>query len=438
MSIFNKHLPAIHVPHYKNTMNMPTEKMPVPNKVRISMSQHIGAPCTPTVEIGDKVKVGQVIGDTGAFVSAPIHSSVSGKVTAIEQEMSLAGNWEDVIVIVPDKKQEVIDDLAPPEINSREDFIKAVRASGMVGLGGAAFPTHVKYSPKNIDEVDTLIINGAECEPFITSDYRTMIEDTDLIVNGIKNVMKYLGLKNCVIGIEDNKPIAIEKLSTALEKNPEIRVQALQSNYPQGGERVLIYETTGKSLPVGKLPADVGVIVSNVATIVALERYLETGMPLISKKLTVDGSAIKKPKNIEVLIGTSISDVIAFCGGYRRVPRKIIMGGPMMGRAIYKDSLPIIKNNNAILAFDEEWASIPKETPCINCGRCARACSMHLVPTAIFKAYENKDIDDLKALNVALCMECGSCSYVCPAKKPLSFMNKFAKAEVAKAAKGGK
>lgn len=434
MSIFSKHLPAVHVPHYKNTMNMPTEKMPIPNKIMISMSQHIGAPCKPTVEIGDLVKVGQVVGDTDAFVSAPVHSSVSGKVIGIEKEMSLAG-WEEVVVIVPDKKQEEMEDLAPPQINSREDFIKAVRTSGVVGLGGAAFPTHVKYSPKNIDEVDTLIINGAECEPFITSDYRTMMEDTELIVNGAKNIMKYLGIKNCVIGIENNKSPAIEKLKPMLEGSPEIRVQELPSNYPQGAERVLIYETTGRTLPVGKLPADVGVIVSNVTTVVDLEIYLETGMPLIKKKLTIDGSAVKTPKNVEVPIGAVIADVVGFCGGYRRVPRKILMGGPMMGRAIYKDSAPIVKNNNAILAFDEEWAAMPKETPCINCGRCSRACPMRLVPTAIHKAYDRKDIDDLKSLNVALCMECGSCSYVCPAKKQLSFINKFAKAEVAK---GGK
>jgi electron transport complex protein RnfC len=424
---FLKHLPAIHVEHHKNTTDCPTEKMPIPDKVYISMSQHIGAPCQPKVAVGDLVKVGQVIGDSDAFVSAPIHSSASGKVTSIEKTMSSIGVWDPVVIIALDKKQEVVEDLAPPVVTDKDSFLKAVRASGLVGLGGAAFPTHVKFNPKNLDEVDTLIINGAECEPYITSDFRTMMEDTDYVINGIKTTMKYLNIKRCVIGIESNKAPAIEKFRSLLKDSPEIEVLELRSLYPQGAERVLIYEATGRMLPLGKLPADVGVIVSNITSIAILEKYLQTGMPLVSKRITVDGTAIRTPKNVEALLGTPINEIIGFCGGYKKVPRKILMGGPMMGRAIFDDSMALVKNNNAILAFDEEWAELPKETACINCGRCVKACPLSLMPTTLSKAYERKDIDLLNNLKINLCMECGCCSYVCPAKKQLSFTNKLAK-----------
>lgn len=422
-----KHLPGIHVEHYKNTMDFETVRMPLPDKVYISMVQHIGAACKPKVVVGDFVKVGQVIGDSDALFSAPIHSSVSGKVIEIESAMTLMGIWDETIVIALDKKQESMEGLLPPVIHSKDDFINAVRESGLVGLGGAAFPTHVKYNPKNLDEVDTLVINGAECEPFITSDYRTMMEATEYVIGGIKKTMKYLDLKRCYIGIEKNKPKAIEKFREMLVDSPEIEVTALEEKYPQGAERVLIYETTGKSLPPGKLPADVGVIVSNVSSLAMLEKYLETGRPLISKRITVDGNAVRTPKNLRVLIGTSISDIIEFCDGYKRVPRKILMGGPMMGRAIYDDGKAIIKNNNAILAFDEKWATLPQETACINCGRCVKACPMYLMPTSIFKSYQSRDVKNLEKLKVMICMECGCCSYVCPAKKQLSFINRLAK-----------
>jgi electron transport complex protein RnfC len=293
----------------------------------------------------------------------------------------------------------------------------------------------VKFNPKNLDEVDTLIINGAECEPYITADYRTMMEDSELLINGIRTTMKYLGLKKAIIAIEANKEPAIKKLGDMVKDDEGIEVFSLKPMYPQGAERVIIYETTGRVVPPGKLPADSGVFVSNVSSLVAIQRYMETGMPLISKRITVDGTAIKTPKNVEVLIGTPINKLVEFCDGYRRVPKKIIMGGPMMGRAIYDDGIAVIKNNNAILAFDEEWAEFPKETACINCGRCTKACPMMLMPTTIFKAYDRRDREALVKLNVSLCMECGSCSYVCPAKKQLSFMNKLAKQFVAE---GGK
>ncbi len=423
---FRKHLSAIHVEHHKNTTALPTEKMPLPDKLYISMVQHIGAPCHPTVSVGDHVKVGQMIGDSDAFVSAPIHTGGSGTVLSIENAMTSMGVYP-VVTIELDKKQELFEGVVPPTVTDKDSFLKAVRTSGLVGLGGAAFPTHVKYNPKNLQEVDTFVVNGAECEPYITSDFRTMVEDGAALIDGIKAVMHFLGIKRTVIGIEDNKPEAIQKLKELSKDNPEIEILALRSSYPQGAEKVLIYEATGRMVPPGKLPADVGAIVSNVGTVVALSNYLTTGMPLVAKKVTVDGNVIKTPKNVEVLIGTKLSEVIDFCGGYTGTPGKILMGGPMMGRAIYDDEFSLIKNNNAILAFDKAWAQQPKETACINCGRCMEACPLNLIPTAIAKAYKKKSIDELKKLQVMICMECGSCSYVCPAKKQLSFTNRLAK-----------
>lgn len=429
MSQEKKHLQSIKVSHEKHTQACATETMPVPDVVCIPMSQHIGAPCKPLVKRGDTVKVGQLIGDTDAFVSAPIHSSVSGTVTGIGTVRSAAGGDDKAVIIETDKKQELWEEIAAPEANSREEFVAAVKKSGLVGLGGAAFPTHIKYNPKNLAEVDTLIVNGAECEPFITSDHRLMLENSQDIIDGCLLVMKYLELKKGYIGIEENKPDAIELLSKMLreQNHPEIEIVTLRARYPQGAERVLIYEVTGKHMRAGVLPAELGVILSNITSIAFVGQYFRTGVPLISKRITVDGSAVKEPKNIIAPIGTRISDIIAFCGGYKEAPKKILMGGPMMGRAIFSDSMPLIKNNNAILAFSGEQALIAEETGCINCGRCFRACPFKLMPTALNDAYENRDADRLRMLQVDQCMECGSCSYVCPAKRPLSFTHKLAK-----------
>lgn len=414
-----------------------TEKMAIPETVCISMSQHIGAPCKPLVAKGDTVKVGQLIGDTDAFVSAPIHSSVSGTVKEISSIRSAMGGEDQVIVIETDGKQEVCEDVKPPVVNDLESFIAAVRASGVVGLGGASFPTHIKLNPKNLDEVDTLIVNGAECEPFITSDHRLMLENADYIVKGIMAIMKYLDLKKAHIGVEENKPDAIEKLRKAIADTGHqdvIEVNVLRARYPQGAERVMVYEVTGKTLDAGMLPAQVGVILSNVTTIAFIGQYLETGRPLTSKRLTVDGNAVKEPKNIIVPIGARIADVIEACGGYKAEPEKILMGGPMMGRAIFSDELPVIKNNNAILAFDGAQTLIPEETGCIKCGMCHRACPFNLLPVSIATAYKLKNTDKLDSLRVMQCMECGSCSYVCPARRPLSFINKMAKGMLKEAA----
>ena len=412
--LFSKSLNGVKVPHSKNTAEMETVKMPVPDKVVIPMKQHMGRECTPTVKLTDLVKVGQIIGDTDAFIGAPIHSSVSGKVTKIDEIIGTDGNPIKAVEITTDKLQEIDESIKAPEVTDLPSFAAAIRASGLVGLGGAGFPTHVKLMPKNLDEVTTLLVNGAECEPYITADNRAMLEDTDDIVEGIKLVKQYMNLSTVIIGVEDNKPQAIAKLQEAVSGIEGASVKALKAQYPQGGEKVLIFECTGKVVPEGKLPSDVGCVVMNVSTIAFVAKYMRTGMPLITKRLTVDGDAIAEPKNVEVAIGTSFSDVIDFCGGFKTEPKKIIMGGPMMGFAVPTVNYPVLKNNNAILAFSAaKTAEAEKpETACIRCGRCVNACPFSLMPAAIEKAYKAGNVDGLKALKVNLCMECGCCAYV--------------------------
>ena len=430
-----RHLPSIHVPHHKNTAGRETEVMPIPDVVKICMSQSIGAPCKPLVEKGDYVKVGQRIGDTDAFVSAPVHSSVSGTVTDIVQVRGSMGGFETLIVIETDKKQEVSEEVKVPSVDSFEDFVKAVRDCGLVGLGGASFPTHIKLNPKNLEEVDTLIVNAAECEPFITGDNREMVEDGQDVLDGMKLIMKYLDLKVGYIAVESNKPDAIENLKRLIEQNgyDDIKIHIMPSSYPKGAERVMVYEVTGKVMNAGVLPAQLGIILDNVTTVGILGNYFRTGMPLTRRRVTVDGDAVADPKNVFAPIGTQIADVVEFCGGYKKEPRKIVMGGPMMGRATKSDESVTMKNTGSLLCFSKEIAEVKEETGCINCGRCMRACPFVLVPVIYAEAYARKDVERLNRFNVMQCMECGSCSFICPARRPLSFTNKLAKGMVKEA-----
>lgn len=430
---------GVRVPHRKHTAECESVRMPVPETVTIPLSQHIGPPCKPTVAVGDTVAVGQCIGDTDAFLSSPIHASVSGTVSAISSVTLPGGQTCDAIVIKTDGEQRPYEGLTPPTLDTREDFIAAVRASGLVGLGGAGFPTHVKLNPQNIDDVDTVIVNAAECEPYITADFRECMENRDGILEGVCAIMQHLDLKRGIIGIEANKPQAIELLTAraAALTTPEreITVKTLPTRYPQGAEKVLIAQTTGRKVPPGRLPADVGCVVINVTSVGVLARYLQTGMPLVEKRITVDGAAVETPQNVIVPLGTAIKDILAFCGGLKAPAAKLLMGGPMMGRALPDDSLPLLKQNNAILAFDEQDAALPAPSACIRCGKCVSACPMNLTPPAIAAAFKRGDAAELEKRGALVCMECGCCAYSCPAHRPIVQSMKLAKDLVRRARK---
>ncbi|MBR4035859.1 MAG: electron transport complex subunit RsxC [Oscillospiraceae bacterium] len=429
MAVFKKLVRSAegaHVPHYKNTENCETVKMPVPKRVFVSMSQHIGAPAKACVKKGDVVAVGDVIGTAGGFISAPVHSPVSGKVFGLD-EIRLSNGKVQVVVIDTDGLQTVSENVKVPEVTDHASFVQAIKDSGLVGLGGAGFPTGVKLAPQNLDEVDTLVINAAECEPFITADYREMMECGEYVVEGAKLVKQYLNLSKVIIGIEANKPQAIAKMTELTKGLEGFVVSTLPSVYPQGAEKVLIEQTTGKEVPKGALPAAVGCIVMNVASVGFVARYMKTGMPLVTKRVTVDGDAVAEAKNVEVVIGTPIKDIIEFCGGYSQEAGKIISGGPMMGQALTGDDIPVVKQNNAFLVFGKEKATLPDASACIRCARCVSACPMGLAPVEIALSLEVKDVEELKALHTDLCMECGSCSFVCPAKRPVAQTMKEAK-----------
>ncbi len=421
-------LHGIHPPHRKNTAAQPPVRMPVPAVVTVPMSMNIGAPAKPVVKAGDTVKVGQMIAEAGGFMSAPIYSGVSGKVKKLDELVSSNGRFDTVIVIETDGEQALYEGIAPPVVTDKDSFVAAVRACGSVGLGGAGFPTSVKLNV-DPDKVHAIIVNGAECEPYITSDTRTMIDDADAVIEGAQLLQKYYTADRIIMGIEDNKPECIELLKRkGKEKNVlNFEVAALPALYPQGGEKVLIFNTTGYVVPEGKLPIDVGAIVINCTTLAIIAKYIKTGMPLVEKVITVDGSAVEHPQNVIVPVGTQIRDVLNFCG-LKCEPRKVLYGGPMMGISVPSLDAPVMKNTNAILAFDEKDAADPVPTACIRCGRCVSHCPFNLMPAAIESAYNAKDGAALKALKVNLCMECGCCSYGCPARRPLVQVNKLAKA----------
>ncbi|MCH5348211.1 MAG: electron transport complex subunit RsxC, partial [Oscillospiraceae bacterium] len=369
---------------------------------------------------------GQKIGDTDAFMSAPVHSSVSGTVTEVKDFLMANGSVCEAAVIKTDGLQTPCPDIEVPVVREKQSFIMSIRESGLTGLGGAGFPTHIKLNYDAVKTpIDTLIINAAECEPYITSDYRELMERPTDIIEGILLVQKYLGIPMCKLCIEDNKPDAIKLMQSKTEDIKSIDVVSLPSSYPQGAEKVIVYSATGRIVAEGELPANQGAMVMNVSTAASIYRYSRTGMPLVSRRITVDGDAVtKNAGNYFVPVGTRVSEILDYCGVTEA--KKVLYGGPMMGFCLYDTDQPIMKTTNAILAFKD--GKLPETTACIRCGRCVKTCPLGLMPVAIESAYKEKDIEELKRLKVMLCMNCGCCVYACPAHRPLAEINQLAKA----------
>lgn len=386
------------------------------------LSQHIGAMAKPLVKAGDRVLVGQKIAEKGGFISANIHSSVSGTVKAIEKRLVATGGMVDSIIVENDGMYEEASPIfsGNPDELSKDEIIKIIEEAGIVGMGGAGFPTNVKLSPKNADIIDSIIVNGAECEPYLTSDYRRMVEQTDKLVKGLKIVLKIFPDAKGYFGIEDNKPEAIEALLKATENEDRIEVVPLKTKYPQGGERSMIYAVTGRKINSKMLPADVGCIVHNVDTIYAIYNAVYNGKPLIERIVTITGDAVRTPKNFQVRIGTSFRELIDAAGGFTTEPEKIISGGPMMGFSFFNIDVPVVKGSSSLLAFIKDDVSHEEPSACIRCGRCAAACPEHLLPMKLAALAGQNEPEEFKKLGGMECVECGCCSYVCPAKRQVT------------------
>lgn len=422
-----------HLPHCKGTANMKPVRITGVRSVIIPLSQHIGAPAVPVCKVGDTVYVGTLIGECGGYVSANIHSSVSGTVKKIDSILQSSGRTVPAIVIESDGLMTPDPAITAPKIESLDDLSSAVKASGLVGLGGAGFPTHVKIDGAKESKIDKIVINAAECEPYITSDTRTMLDDTDYVRRGIELLTRFIDA-DVIIGIEKNKVEPIEKLTSAFADMPRVSVMSLPNTYPQGGEKILIYNTTAREVPEGGLPSDVGVLIMNVTSVAFLAKYAETGMPLVEKCVTFDGGAVKEPKNVIVPIGTPVGVLAELAGGFKSEPGKVLYGGPMMGVAMCSLDEPVMKNTNAITALSRGQSERAESTACIHCGRCVGICPMGLNPTSFAKAMNLDDhterAERLTSAKITLCIECGSCSFVCPAKRPLVETNRLAKAEL--------
>jgi len=411
---------GVHPPEFKVTEKSPIETMPPPKRAVVPLIQHTGAPAKAIVKAQDAVKTGQKIAEAGGFISANIHSPISGTVSAIEIFTHPAGFSVECIVIDSDEKDEKIESESREVENlSPEQIIESIKSAGIVGLGGAAFPTHVKLSPPKDKKIEYAILNGCECEPYLTCDHRVMVEETEKVVAGFRLVMKGVGAGKGIIAVEDNKKDAIEKFRKIVKPTDNIEVVKLRTRYPQGAEKMLIKSLLRREVPSGKLPLDVGCVVQNVQTAYAIYEAVATGKPLYERVITVTGR-VKEPKNVRVRIGTMVSQVIEFCGGMTemvrlRSPNKVIMGGPMMGLAIPSLEIPIIKGTSGILILSERDARAFEPSNCIRCGSCARTCPMGLVPCMIMRLVEKGRTEELKEYRVLDCIECGTCAYGCPA-----------------------
>ncbi len=424
---------GIHPPHAKRaTAHKATEVAAPPKMVTIPLRQHIGATCEALVKKGDEVKVGQLIGEPVSFVAAPIHSSVSGKVVKVAKAPIAGG--EEMCVFIENDFNDTLDETVKPLGDYRQfepkEIINIIKDAGIVGMGGAGFPLHIKLSPPEDKKIDYIILNGAECEPYLTADHRLMLEDPTSIIYGIKAMMYALGVKKGYIGIEDNKPDAIAAMKAALGDDAAVEIVKLHTKYPQGAEKQLIYACIKKQVPSGGLPMDVGVVVSNVATASAVAKRFTSGMPLVQRICTVTGSAIKEPKNLWIKVGTPINEIVEQCGGYAAEPGKLILGGPMMGLSQHTDQLPSTKTTSGVLVFGKVEGKLPDAEQCMKCARCVDICPAFLQPLYI-SAYALQDnFDKAQQLGALDCIECGSCSFICPSKRPLLHSIRVAKREI--------
>ncbi|PKL39492.1 MAG: electron transport complex subunit RsxC [Candidatus Riflebacteria bacterium HGW-Riflebacteria-1] len=424
---------GLHPPEMKLTSDKAIKNLPLPDRVVLHVSQHIGAPAKPSHKITDKVSCGEVVAEAGGYVSAPIHATISGSVIAVGNFMHPFGVPSPAIVIERDPA------VAEPPFTSENglelsvaEIKKRIQDSGMVGLGGATFPTHVKLSPPDTKPIDTVILNGVECEPALTSDHRLMLEETDKVINGLQLIMKALNAKNGIIGVENNKPDAIKALDDKLKALPNITVQPLKVKYPQGGEKQLIYACLGREIPSGSLPMDVGVVVQNVASAAAIADAVNMKRPLLERIVTLAGNCVANPGNYRVRIGTTVCDFIEMTGGLKKdVPlKKVIMGGPMMGFALFDLHIPIIKGTSGVLCWDSEEAAQPHETSCLRCGSCIRACPMGLMPQKMKQLIDHRKWDKVDEIGMLDCIECGCCAYACPSALPLVQSFKLGKKNV--------
>lgn len=423
---------GVHPSEYKElSRDKSFEEMPSPKQIFVPISQHIGKPAKVTVKKGEEVKRGSVVAEADGFVSVPIHTSIGGKVKTIGAGIVASGLSQEGITINAGETEET-ETLTPLSIDSvtPEDIRSRIREAGLVGQGGAAFPTSVKLSPPPGVKLDTIILNGCECEPYLTRDYRFMIERPDDVIGGMLLIMKATDVQNGIIGIEDNKPEAIKKMTEAASKYPNIEVAALKTKYPQGAEKVLIKALLDREVPPGKLPLDVGVVVQNIGTAASIYYAVAKGEVQTTAALTVTGNGIKEPKNLLVRLGTPIQEVLDYCGGVTDDTVKIIVGGPMMGTTQHDLSAPVVKATSGILVLTKKDVLEAQETACVRCGKCVDVCPLNLVPTKLARFSEMERWEDAEEYGVTVCMECGSCAYGCPANIPLVQWIKLGKQKV--------
>ena len=429
------HIGGVHPNDNKITADAPIEVFPILDKVYISMAQHLGAPATPVVAKGDKVKVGDVIGEPAGFISGYVHASVSGTVTAVEPMKDLAGKlvMHVVIAVEGDEWRPEIDrssDIVRDIKLSKEEILDKIKLSGIVGLGGATFPTHVKLSPPPGKKAEFLILNGAECEPYVTADDRIMREQSEQIFIGGKIMLKALGIERGFVGIEENKKAAIAQMKETGKKYPELEVIILKKKYPQGGEKQLIEAITGRRVPSLGLPIDVGVVVQNVGTALAVYEAIQKNKPLVESVVTVTGQCISQQRNLSLRVGTSFSQILDAIGGIPKDAAKFISGGPMMGKAVSNIDASVLKGTSAFLMLTEEQTKRKEEVNCVRCAKCIEACPMGLEPWLLNKLSRARRYDDLEKEKIYDCIECGCCLYTCPSNIPLLDIIRISKAEV--------